>query len=130
MRQALAEMNYRKMERLEVNDPNLVNLFQFLHELLYKSKDFNWKSFKEQAIVKDKLDDFKAKAAALDFGEFTEAQLKEVETIRSNTWLKDFIEKDPKAEPLLELFDYLDYIPACVSTQKEIIVLLFLFIFL
>jgi len=119
MRQSLSEMNFKKLERLDIRDHTL-KLFKILHDIIYKSQgQFNWNTFKEEAIKKDKLDDFKAKLAACDFSELPLEQLQELENLVHSQALKDYIEKDPKSEPILELYDFLDCIPAYVQSQKE-----------
>lgn len=120
MRQSLSEINFRKLERLDVKDHTL-KLFEMLNRIVYKSKEqFNWNTFRDEAIKKDRLDDFKAKLAAFDFSELPPEQLQELENLIHSQVLKDYIEKDPAAEAMLELYDFLDCIPAFVQSQREI----------
>jgi len=128
MRQSLSDINFRRLERIDERNPHFIRIFRVLYDVLYNTsnspdrprEDFNWEKFRAQAISKDRLDDFKAKAAAMDFSELPEDKIKALESLISDKEIKELIEKDVKAEPILEIYDFLDCVPAYIQSQKEI----------
>ena len=128
MRQSLSDINYKRLERLEINE-HFLKIFSTLYDVLYLSSNspadkpresFDWAKFKAQAIIKDRLDDFKAKAAAMDFSELPEEKIAALKALISDPDIKQLIEKDIKAEPILEIYDFLDCIPAYIQSSQEI----------
>jgi len=129
MRQSLSDINFRKLERMD-NNPTFINIFAVLYDVLYltnpSSPDkkpaapFEWNRFKSEAISRDRLDDFKAKAAAMDFSELPEEKKKALEGLISDPTIKELIIKDIKAEPILEIYDFLECVPAYIASANEI----------
>jgi hypothetical protein len=122
MRTAIANINPTKITQIPVDgNPALKELFADLFVVLYKEprNDFEWTKFKK-AILKDKCDDFIGRAASLDPLEIPEEELKKLQEIKQAQALKDFVNADPKGEAVLDVIDYLEYIPESVKAEKDI----------
>jgi len=124
MRTAIASVNSKKLSELKVQEnPSLLKLFRILFSVLYKAgmEEFDWSKFKKTVLIKDKCDDFISRAAALDPLEVPKPKLDELTAIKQDEWLKKFVSEDPKGDSVLDIMDYLEYIPECVKAETDIL---------
>ena len=123
MRTAITNVNSKKLSDLKVQEnPHLLDLFKTLFSVLYKvgKDEFDWVKFKKNALIKDKCNDFISRASNLDPLEVPKEKLEYLNVIHQDEWLKKFASEDPKGDSVLDILDYLEYIPECVKTEIEI----------
>ena len=123
MRTTMANLDGKKLSELKVQEnPSLLNLFQTLYGVLYKAgkDEFNWAKFKKNALIKDKCDYFISKASNLDPLEVPKAKIDTLNSINQDEWLKKFVSENPKGDIVLDIMNYLEYIPECAKTIIEI----------
>ena len=123
MRTIMGNLDSKKLRELKVHEnSSLLNLFQTLYSILYKAgkDEFNWANFKKNILIKDKSDDFISKASNLDPLEVPKAKIDTLNSINQDEWLKKFVSENPKGGIVLDIMDYLEYIPECAKTIIEI----------
>jgi len=123
MRTAIANVNAQKLAKLKVQEkPFLKNLFQNLFSVLFKAskEEFNWDKFKKVVLLQDNCDDFISRAAALDPLEVPEIQIDELNKVRTDAELMRFASEDPNGDTVLDIIDYLEYIPECRRVEQDI----------
>lgn len=85
-----------------------------------RTEEFDWPRFKQHAIVKDKCDEFIVTLCNIDFATLDEDALAKLDKIKNNPSITKFANEDVKGENLLDLLDYLEFVPEAAKTQKAI----------
>jgi len=87
MKTAIAGCDGKKLAELNVDGEKiLLDLFGTLFAVLYNAPraEFNWKVFKDKALIKDKCEDFIGKASVLNPSEVPPNLLTDLEQIKAN----------------------------------------------
>jgi len=123
MRAAIGNVKASKLSKLRVPEkPFLKNLFQIIFSVLYRAskEEFVWEKFKKIALLQDNCDDFISRAAALDPLDVPQNQLEDLNKVRTDGELMRFASEDPNGDTVLDIIDYLEYIPECRRVEEEI----------
>lgn len=123
MKELLTNMNGKKLAALKVNkNPVLLQFFTTLFRAFYKEQTapFEWEKFSQLAFVKDKCEDFVYKLVSSDFATLSDEQVNELLKLKNDEGLLKIGKEATNADNILDLINYLEYLPDAVKTQQDI----------
>lgn len=122
MKNVLNSISYKKLSDLDVPHVEpLQRLFKTLFVVLYGEKEemFNWEEFHKQAFDVDKGQDFQRRLASFDVKNISPEVVQRFEKIKSDKAFQDWVITDKKGELLLDICEYIDYIPPLADQHRE-----------
>jgi uncharacterized protein YoxC/Skp family chaperone for outer membrane proteins len=123
MKEVLNGLVPKKVAKIPVDQHReLQEFWSTLFSIFYKGKpeEFSWERFKKTAIVRDKCDDFSVRLVSIDFANFDERMVADIEKIKADKWINKYANDDPNGENILDLLDYLEFVPETIKTQQTI----------
>eukprot|EP01016_Furgasonia_blochmanni_P011927 TRINITY_DN155_c0_g1_i6.p1 TRINITY_DN155_c0_g1~~TRINITY_DN155_c0_g1_i6.p1 ORF type:complete len:324 (-),score=75.97 TRINITY_DN155_c0_g1_i6:302-1273(-) len=101
--------------KVPANSPPDV-FWKLLAKLLYNEEQ-NWDAIKK--ILKDNGDEFKTKIIQFDIEHIDDGKLGIVEKIKGDDQFQNWVKNNKDGEYLLDLCEWLDYIPSCAAQYQE-----------
>ena len=124
MKEVLDCVKYRDIAKLKVKgNYDLIKFFALFSQTAYKEpkESFDWSRFKERAPLKDQMRDFRARLLNTDYTELSQDQINNLVNLRSDPWVSSFISTHKDGPALLELVQYLEFVPETAETQHDIL---------
>jgi len=123
MRVPVEAIDYKKVAKFDVQDhESLNNFFTVFFQIYYgdSRESFDWKKFKKQVVVKEKLKDFQARLMNADYTNFTPEQIDTLVRLCDDPEIAKLAKDKKLGGPIINLLTFLGYVGDLAKTQEEI----------